>query len=109
MQTHSSGHLLSALTAAIDPGPKAPGSDGLRPCDTECAAPWPPVRTGTGKSLYAASAVRWCDVMCCIIQVSVIAPIAAVGAPPSVGCLSGLQLYRVRRGKRNGRRVEFSH
>jgi hypothetical protein len=31
------------------------------------------------------------------------------GAPPSVGCLSGLQLYRVRRGKRNGRRVEFSH
>ena len=33
--------------------PRAPAPDALRPCDTKRAAPWPPVRNGTGKSSNA--------------------------------------------------------
>jgi hypothetical protein len=42
------------------PEPRALAPDGLRRCGTKCAVPWPPVRSGTGKSSCVASAVRSC-------------------------------------------------
>jgi hypothetical protein len=57
-QHHEGFHHQGETTAF--PGPRHLYLMDSRRCDTRCAAPWRPVRNGTGKSSYAASVFRWC-------------------------------------------------